>query len=65
MLHFTLEDVRFSLAQDDVRPVILADTVGRLSLDSFRFPRVPGVVNPLVTTNVGKLEMRNTDLSRE
>jgi len=39
--------------------------MGRLSLDSFRFPRVPGVVNPLVTTNVGKLEMRNTDLSRE
>ena len=65
VLHFTLEDVRFSLAQDDARPVILADTVARLSLDALKFPRVPGVVNPLVTTNVGKLEMRNTDLSRE
>jgi hypothetical protein len=65
VLHFTLEYVRFSLAQDDARPVILADTVARLSLDALKFPRVPGVVNPLVTTNVGKLEMRNTDLSRE
>lgn len=65
VLYFTLEDVRFSLAQDDARPVILADTVARLSLDALRFSRVPGVVNPLVTTNVGKLEMRNTDLSRE
>src|SRR6185503_5349084 len=32
----TLEDVRFSLAKDDFRPVIHADRVDRLTLDNFR-----------------------------
>ena len=61
VLHLTLEDVRFSLAEDDARPVILADTVARLNLDTVRFPRVPGVTTSLVTTNVGKLESRETE----
>jgi hypothetical protein len=61
VLDFTLEDVRFSLAKDDARPVIMAENVARLSLDAVRFPRVPGVANPLVTTNVGKLELHQTD----
>ncbi|MGI8604425.1 MAG: glycoside hydrolase family 28 protein [Verrucomicrobiales bacterium] len=51
----TLEDVRFSLASDDLRPVISADRVERLNLDGFKFTRVPGVTEPIVTTNVGKL----------
>ena len=51
----TLEDVRFSLAADDSRPVISADNVERLSLDRFKFTQVPGVVEPIVTTNVGRL----------
>ena len=51
----TLEDVRFSLAADDFRPVISADRVERLNLDGFKFTRVPGVAEPMVTTNVGKL----------
>jgi len=51
----TLEDVRFSLAGDDLRPVLHAERVDRLNLDSFKFTRVPGVNEPLVTTNVGKL----------
>ncbi len=58
---FTLEDVRFSLAKDDTRPVIMAEKVARLSLDAVRFTRVPGVANPLVTANVGKLELHQTD----
>ena len=53
----TLEDVRFSLAADDLRPVLHAERVERLNLDNFRFPRVPGVNEPLVTTNVGKLSI--------
>lgn len=51
----TLEDVRFSLAADDLRPVISADRVGRLNLDGFKFTRVPGVTEPINTTNVGRL----------
>ena len=58
---FTMEDVRFSLTKDDMRPVIMADNVARLSLDAVRFTRVPGVANTLVTTNVGKLELHQTD----
>lgn len=51
----TLEDVRFSLTLDDLRPVINADRVERLTLDEFKFTQVPGVTMPFATTNVGKL----------
>jgi hypothetical protein len=51
----TLEDVRLSLASDDFRPVLHADRVERLNLDGFKFARVPGVTEPMVTTNVGRL----------
>jgi hypothetical protein len=56
-----LEDVRFSCAQDDLRPVLLAESVQRLDLDNFRFTRVPGVAQPLVLTNVGTVNLRNAD----
>jgi polygalacturonase len=55
----TVEDVRLSLAQDDFRPVVLADRVGRLDVDSLRFTPVAGVPAPILTTNVGKLTVRN------
>jgi len=48
----TLEDVRFSLASADLRPVLRAEDVERLDLDGFSFPRVEGVSDPIVTTNV-------------
>ena len=51
----TLEDVRFSLASDDSRPVVSADRVERLTFDGFKFTRVPGVPEPIVTTNVANL----------
>jgi len=53
----TLEDVRFSLAAHDSRPVLHADRVERLNLDNFRFTRVPGVSEPLFTTNVRTLSI--------
>ena len=59
----TLEDVRLSVARDDFRPVIMADRVQRLALDSFKFEHVAGVEEPLVTTNLGKLSLRETDLA--
>ena len=58
----TFEDVRLSLAQDNLRPVIFADGVQRLNLDNFKFTRVAGVTDPLVTTLVGKFTARATDL---
>jgi hypothetical protein len=51
----TLEQVRFSVAQDDSRPVLNADRVDYLNLDRFEFTRVPGMSEPILTTNVGKL----------
>ena len=60
--NLTLEDVRLSVARDDFRPVVAAQTVQRLNLDGFRFTHVPGVTDPFATTNVGKVIMRETDL---
>ena len=47
----TLEDVRLSLAQDDLRPAVLADANSRVHLDNLRFPAMPAVSQPLVATN--------------
>ena len=58
----TLEDVRFALAKDDLRPVATVGSVQRLTLDNFRFTHSPGVTEPLVTTNVGKINLWQTDL---
>jgi hypothetical protein len=51
----TLENVRLNVAQEDSRPVLGADRVERLNLDRFEFTRVPGVSEPIFTTNVGAL----------
>ena len=58
----TVEDVRLSLAQDDFRPVVYADGVKRLNFDNFKFTRIPEVTEPMMTTNVGRLTLRDTDL---
>ena len=47
----TLEDVRFSLAADDARPVLYADRVEWVNLDNFKFTHVPGVTETLLATN--------------
>jgi len=57
----TLEDVRLSLASDDLRPVLMADQVQRLNLDALKFAHVSGVSEPLVTNSVGKVLLRETD----
>lgn len=51
----TLEDVRLSLIEDDFRPVVLADAVSQLRVDHVRFPRLPGVAEPIIATNGSKL----------
>ena len=50
----TIDDVRLSLAQDDFRPVLLAEDVQRLNLDNFKFTRVDAVGDPIQLANVGK-----------
>jgi len=57
----TVEDVRLSLARDDLRPVLMAEQVQRIGLDGVKFPMVEGVTARLVTTNVGTVKLRNTD----
>lgn len=54
--HLTLEDVRLSVATDDSRPVLWADSVKRLTLDGFRYPQMPGVTEPIVTNNTLTVE---------
>lgn len=58
----TLEDVRLSLSKDDLRPVFDVENVARLTLDEVRFARVPGVAEPLLSTNLGTLDLRETQL---
>jgi polygalacturonase len=58
----TFEDVRLSLAKDDYRPVVLADGVKQLNFDNFKFAHVEGVTESLVATNVGKINIRASDL---
>lgn len=56
----TLEDVRLSLARDDFRPALVAETVGRLVLDQVRYPSVAGVETPLVLSNVTRVVCPDT-----
>lgn len=58
--HLALEDVRLSFLHDDFRPVIFAEEVRRLDLDNVRFPELDSVAQPIVTNNVGRLNLRNT-----
>jgi hypothetical protein len=55
----SLEDVRLSLATDDLRPVVLADAVQHLTLDTIKYPEISGASPPLVKTNVFKLDHRS------
>jgi len=57
----TLQDVRFSLTKDDLRPVAIAERVERLNLDNFKFTPITAVAKPVVTISVGKLSVRPTE----
>jgi len=54
----TLEDVRLSLANEDLRPAVMADGVHHLKLDSVKLPQIPGVAQQIITTNVSKFDLR-------
>lgn len=55
----TLQDVRLSIAREDLRPVVSAENVRQLDLDNVKFTPVSAVAQPIVTTNVGKLTLVN------
>ncbi len=50
--NLTLEDVQLSLAREDARPVLLAESVGRLVLDRVRWPATVSANPPVVLSNV-------------
>ena len=60
--HLAFENVRLSLANGDLRPVLIGERVERLTLDGFKFPRLPGAADPLLLTNVAEVHVRDTDL---
>ena len=59
--NLVVEDVRLSLAKEDLRPVVVAEKVEQLTFDGFRFPQGTNVTNSLVTNKVGNLILRQTD----
>src|SRR5262249_34219393 len=51
----TFEDVRLSLAQRDLRPVLTAERVENLVLENFKFTPQPEVPQSAVLSKIGKL----------
>jgi polygalacturonase len=57
----TFEQVRLSCAKEDLRPVLMADSVERLTLSGFTFPRVAGAEEPLALKDVKHVEPHETE----
>jgi len=51
----TLEEVRLSLSKEDFRPAVMTENVGHLNLENFKYTRVPGVEQEIVTNSLGKI----------
>ena len=49
------ENVRLSCVKDDLRHVMICDGADRLTLEGFRYPKVPGAAEPLVLDKVQDL----------
>jgi len=57
------DNVRLRCEKDDVRPVLICDSVKRLTLDGFRFRRPVSDAAPVVLNNVQQLQIHDTDVS--
>jgi len=55
----TMTNVRLTSAKDDLRSVLIADHVQRLTLSGVTWPHVPGADPPLATSGVEHLERRD------
>ncbi len=58
------DNVRLRCEKDDLRPVMMADGVERLTLDGFRFTKVVQVEKALVCTNVTRLDLLDTEIPK-
>jgi hypothetical protein len=57
--NLSMANVHVTCAQNDLRPVLIADHVKRLTLSGVTWPRVPGAEEPLVASGVEHLENQN------
>jgi hypothetical protein len=58
-----LDNVRLRCEKEDMRAALMCNSVGRLTLDNFKFRRSAGAADPLVLDNVQKLQVQDSDLS--
>ncbi len=58
-----LRNIRVSCVHEDLRPVVWAEGVQRLSFDQFSFPKFSGAASPLALTNVAHVEIRGADFA--
>ena len=59
----SLENVNLYFTKKDLRPTIVFEDVGRVLLDSVRFPKVPNAAGPIVLKNVKDIKTRDVDIS--
>jgi len=57
------DNVRLRYEKEDLRPVLICEGVGRLTLDSFKFRRSAGAADLLVLDNVGQIQVQEADVS--
>jgi hypothetical protein len=60
--HVVLEDVRLTCARHDLRPVLVCDGLERLTLDSFKFPRLADAHDVLVLNDVNEVRVHPADV---
>jgi hypothetical protein len=58
-----LDNVRLRCEKEDMRSALMCSSVGRLTLDNFKFRRSAGAADLLVLDNVEKLQVQDSDLS--
>ena len=58
-----LDQVRLRFEKPDTRPAFLLEKVGEAWFDQVSVRQTPETLAPLITTNVGKVHLRQTDLT--
>jgi hypothetical protein len=62
VLKLNLEDVRLTCREEDLRPVMVCDRVGQVTLGDFVFPRVPKAPDVLFLHDVDLVLLRQDDI---
>lgn len=58
--NLVLDNLRLSYLKDDLRPILIADSVGSLRLDAFKFEQPAKAAPALALTNVTTVHLRDT-----